>query len=77
MFFDIVTSLAAVHVVTRFSLNARLPVCPKGPLPKVRHWITLLTMMMNMNYDVHMGGITKDVKRQKIWDFYPLFFGFS
>ena len=62
MFFDIVTSLVGVHVVTRFSLNARLPVCPKGRLTKVRHWIfTLLTMMMmmlmNMNYDVHIFSI--------------------
>ena len=25
----------------------------------------------------HMGGISQDVKRLKIWDFYTLFFGFS
>ena len=25
----------------------------------------------------YMGGISQDVKRQKKWDFYPLFFGFS
>ena len=25
----------------------------------------------------YMGGISQDVKRLKMWDFYPLFFGFS
>ena len=25
----------------------------------------------------HMGGISQDVKRLKMWEFYPLFFGFS
>ena len=25
----------------------------------------------------YMGGISQDVKRLKIWDFYLLFFGFS
>ena len=25
----------------------------------------------------HMGGISQDVKRLKVWDFYTLFFGFS
>ena len=24
-----------------------------------------------------MGGISEDMKRLKIWDFYPLFYGFS
>ena len=26
---------------------------------------------------IYMGGISQDVKRLKMWDFYPLFFGFS
>ena len=29
------------------------------------------------NRNIYIGGISQDVKRLKIWDFYPLFFGFS
>ena len=35
-----------VHVVTRFSLIARLPASPKGPLPKARHWIYTLRLRL-------------------------------
>ena len=28
-------------------------------------------------WNIYMGGISQDIKRLKIWDFYPLFFGFS
>ena len=27
--------------------------------------------------EINMGGISQDVKWQKMWDFYSLFFGFS
>ena len=26
---------------------------------------------------IHMGGISQDMKRHNMWDFYPSFFGFS
>ena len=36
-----------------------------------KHLCTLLHIY------TYMGGISQDVKRLKLWDFYPVFFGFS
>ena len=36
-----------------------------------------LSLCPPSNQNNYMGGISQDVKRQKIWDFYPLFFGVS
>ena len=35
--------------------------------------VTLLSKLC----DQYMGGISEDVKRLKMWDYYPFFFGFS
>ena len=36
-----------------------------------------ITCIIYTHKNVHMGGFSQNVKRLKMWDFYPLFFGFS